>query len=105
MNVARASPLDDVPDKLDGVAALVAGVILGWGFLYAIKPILGTTVALAVLSIYLVGRTADFVHISVVVVSWVPVFIGLYSSGLLGGLTGGVLGLLIYDIWLRTNAS
>jgi hypothetical protein len=103
MNIIRASPLEDAPDRYDGIAALIAAAILGWAFLYAIQPILGVTAALAALSIYVVGRTADYVHVSVVVGSWIPVFIGLVGYGLQGVLTGSVFGVLIYGIWAQTD--
>lgn len=102
MNVTRASPLEGVPDRYDGLAALLAAVILGWGFLYAIRPILGLTTAAAVLSVYAVLRTADYAHAAVVAIAWLPVFVGLVGYGLQGALTGGVLGALIYAIYTRT---
>ena len=103
MNIIRASPLEDAPDRYDGIAALIAAAILGWAFLYAIQPVLGVTVALAALSVYAAGRTANYVHTSVVVSSWIPVFIGLVGYGLQGILIGSVFGVLIYGIWTQTD--
>ncbi|ADQ69162.1 hypothetical protein C499_00405 [Halogeometricum borinquense DSM 11551] len=103
MNVKRESPLEGVPDRYDGLAAILAAVILGWGFLYAIRPILGFITAVAVLSVYAVMRTADYAHAAMVVIAWLPVFVGLAGYGLPGVLTGGVLGALIYAIYTRTT--
>lgn len=101
MPVTRTSPLDGVPDRYDGIAGLVTVLVLAWAFLYAIQPILGVLIALALLSVYAVARTADYEHAAVVAGLWLLVFAGLYSLGLLGVFLGGILALVAYGLWRR----
>lgn len=93
-NVERPSP------KLaDGVAALLALVVLGYFLFVRQQPVVGTTVTLWILALQLAFRTRSREHSVVVFALGLFVLAGLFSGLLWLYLTNLIVAGFAYTIW------
>lgn len=89
-----------LPDRYDGLAALVVLSILAWAFLVAIQPLVGLLLTIAFVSAYAAARIDGLEHAGVVACLWAVIFAAVWFLGtLLGFAVATVFAVACYGLW------